>query len=1069
MQQAEHITESEVDIEKKKQELYSEIDALGIKSDSRINKLKKFLADRKIWHLEEMDYPLRNSYEQYLRGQIRSQIVSFYLKIYDTVKQQHIYQQMQTLNGKRIYEWKYQNKIYFLKYYPEKEIAETFETSYKTNLLVWDFTQNCSEVLKKQIFYTLSRIIANTSMSKAYRNVRLKSLKLLYDSCVQLNITDIGLLEMEQVETILKNFPETSQRSILGECRRDAFMQQEQIQWEANLWYLERLHLGKHRIDESKSLISISFMEVKEIQNREILQAYMKYELGITGQAVSTIVRRFVCIRNFIELLEQEKILAIHATVAEVKKYADGLRERGIQAKGFNERIFGIGHFYKFMEVKQYITRMPFRIEYFQQKEVVVHHDRSVEETVYMEILKKLYLFPERLRCMFLHLWCLGLRASEVCTLKGNAYYQQGEDYWIQVYQVKMKNYKRIPIPQALYQIMKVYLKKHEIQPEEFIFKNSRGGACLYGTFRTQMIEACRENKIANGEYLFQSHDYRHTVATMFYDSHVSLQSIRDYLGHTYEEMTRQYIDYMPQRIAKANDEFFEMQGSSLASWLKKEEKDIIYFSDFPNLQETGTRKDNGKFDLTLLSTQELKEEFRGYIMYRCKNGTFRALIQDRTAYNHIAKFLNSRINRRIKSLGDRNPEKWISLLKGWMLEQGITIVKEKKSVYGTVSYGEAVTILYFRNVLKFLGPEDLRDEIEKDVWELKNLDIKIRSNPIYNVKTLDFRKIYQPDIREECKKAVYMNLQYEAIGTVQGELTIMRIFSEYLQKEYSKIKSCSEIDREVLEEFLIHLSTKDTSHSANSSYVISLRRQLETIGKIYSYERLEHLFINTDIPPEVNAEFRVYSDDEMKRLNAEITQMDVQIARCLLIHQMLGTRISDTLTLRPDCLTRENGQDMIEIYQVKTKRYKKPISKELAKLLQSSIEYTQEKFGDTEYIFVNEKEPDRPMQYMAIKTKVMSMIQEKQLKDDHGELFGFGTHMFRHYYGVKLTEMHLDDWTIARLLGHKRLNNVQHYRKMSNQRMADETREVRQRMSDIIYMSLARWGEEYEQIRQDD
>lgn len=178
-------------------------------------------------------------------------------------------------------------------------------------------------------------------------------------------------------------------------------------------------------------------------------------------------------------------------------------------------------------------------------------------------------------------------------------------------------------------------------------------------------------------------------------------------------------------------------------------ENDIIYFSDFPNLQETGTRKDNGKFDLTLLPTQELKEEFRGYIMYRCKNGTFRALIQDRTAYNHIAKFLNSRINRRIKSLGDRNPEKWISLLKGWMLEQGITIVKEKKS--------------------------------------------------------------------------------------------------------------------------------------------------------------------------------------------------------------------------------------------------------------------------------------------------------------------------------VKLTEMHLDDWTIARLLGHKRLNNVQHYRKMSNQRMADETREVRQRMSDIIYMSLARWGEEYEQIRQDD
>ena len=64
---------------------------------------------------------------------------------------------------------------------------------------------------------------------------------------------------------------------------------------------------------------------------------------------------------------------------------------------------------------------------------------------------------------------------------------------------------------------------------------------------------------------------------------------------------------------------------------------------------------------------------------------------------------------------------------------------------------------------------------------------------------------------------------------------------------------------------------------------------------------------------------------------------------------------------------------------------------------------------------------------------------------------------------------MHLDDWKIARLRGHKILGNVQHYRKIRNQRMADETREIRQMMSDIIYTILDGWGEEYEQIRQDD
>lgn len=580
LQQAERRTEYQEDIEKKKQELYAEIDSLPIqiKVKTPVNHVKKFLAAREVWNLTEMDYPLRTSYEQYLKKKLKSDKNVWYMSIYDIIKQQHIYQQMQTLSGKRFYEWKYQKKIFYLKYYPDQQIGYSFKWAGDKKLLVWDFKKDCSEILKKQIFYTLTHIIAKTSGNIAYRNNRIKALKILYDSCVRQNIQDIGLLETEQIETIFKNFADTKNKTlmrhlgIIDECRKDAFMQQERIQWDATVWYIEKFHFDKSRINKSRSLKSISFMEIRKKQNREILQAYMKYELGVTGQAVSTIVNRFKFIRNFLKVLEQKNILVVDAKAGDLEEYTKILLSRKIQAQSFNERIFGIGHFFKFMEVRQYIPKMPFRIEYFQQKVIRVHHDRNVEEIIYMEILKKLYLFPERLRCMFLHLWCLGLRASEVCTLKGNAYYRQGEDYWIQVYQVKMKNYKKIPIPKALYQLMEVYLKKNGIQPEEYIFQNTKGGVCYYSTFRYQMLKACRENEIANGEYIFKSHDYRHTVATMFYDNDVSLQSIRDYLGHTYEEMTRQYIDYMPKKIAQANEEFFSMQESSLASWLKKGE-----------------------------------------------------------------------------------------------------------------------------------------------------------------------------------------------------------------------------------------------------------------------------------------------------------------------------------------------------------------------------------------------------------------------------------------------------------------------------------------------------------------
>lgn len=69
LQQAERRTEYQEDIEKKKQELYAEIDSLPIqiKVKTPVNHVKKFLTDREVWSLTEMDYELQISYEQYLR------------------------------------------------------------------------------------------------------------------------------------------------------------------------------------------------------------------------------------------------------------------------------------------------------------------------------------------------------------------------------------------------------------------------------------------------------------------------------------------------------------------------------------------------------------------------------------------------------------------------------------------------------------------------------------------------------------------------------------------------------------------------------------------------------------------------------------------------------------------------------------------------------------------------------------------------------------------------------------------------------------------------------------------
>ena len=85
-------------------------------------------------------------------------------------------------------------------------------------------------------------------------------------------------------------------------------------------------------------------------------------------------------------------------------------------------------------------------------------------------------------------------------------------------------------------------------------------------------IEYCEKNKIADGEYIFRSHDYRHNLATLYYDNGISLQAVRDYLGHEYEEMTRQYVDYMPKKLEKASEAYFQEETHSFAAELMKGE-----------------------------------------------------------------------------------------------------------------------------------------------------------------------------------------------------------------------------------------------------------------------------------------------------------------------------------------------------------------------------------------------------------------------------------------------------------------------------------------------------------------
>lgn len=465
-------------------------------------------------------------------------------------------------------------------------------------------------------------------------------------------------------------------------------------------------------------------------------------------------------------------------------------------------------------------------------------------------------------------------------------------------------------------------------------------------------------------------------------------------------------------------------------------------------------------FNLEGLPSEELAEKLEEFIWERGKMLAPSSMASEVTYYNNIREFL---IDRKIQSLDAREEEKIIRMLKGWMLERGYALSSKKyRPAYDKIGIESPGIVRHMKKILKFLEEEDDRDEQEKDIWTLKNFDFPIYGNPIKNTETINFTKIVQPDIREEVKKVIFMHLKYSPLGTIHSEIAAVKRFSKFLKRKHLDIQSLQDLERMHIEEYLIYLQTEAHDRKNYRSDLYALRRVIEDVGNLYERQYMSELFLSNDFPSTPRHVFKFYSDAEIKRLNEHIFKMDEQICRALIIHQLLGTRISDTLTLKTDCLSMRNNRYFIRIDQVKSVTYEKAISEEVAQLIMKAIDYTKERYGETTYIFTKKEDPTRPYQYSMIQNRIMTMIRQEDIRDDNGEFLKFGTHIFRHCYGKKLTEMHVDDWMIAKLLGHTSIYSVHHYRKIGNKLMADETRAAREKM-DMILLDIIEGWDDYE------
>lgn len=556
----------------KNQKLASDVETI-IRGRAVRNKVLLYLMEHGIQDCKQIDYDVRSDYKESLKGSGCRKLHE-YIKAMDVLKLEAIRKEniSNPLKPKAL---KYSGEKLFLLYHPDYEVAKTFYYIRDKEELLFDFSLKGSEIVKRQIFKMLTYVLEEKKDWHDRRERFLIPLKRLYIFCNENAVEDIELLTAEQIEAFRLSMEgkvgtkTDTYMQIIYNITKYLFITAKNTNWDANIWYLERFSFNNGRVNPAREIERITFNQISD-DNRALLKDYMKYQIGIAQRtSLQTIRCQYYDIVIFLKYCDAEKWSLTEVDAERMEKYISSVDAEDIQAESYNHRIISVARLFDYMKSKKLVEREPLQFDYYLKTVRVKHNDRTVSIENQKQVLKKLKHLPLYLRLMFLNLWCEGIRVCELCVIKAGMYRWDGQDAWLKLYQNKMKKEKCIPIPVELYKIMKKYIEDTGIKADEYVFQNKKGGAYDAGTFTKQMKRELK--KVGLTEYDFKAHDFRHTIGTSLNkDYNVSIEAIREFLGHNSSDMTKQYIDFVPEMLDLANENYFSKEENKLATYIKK-------------------------------------------------------------------------------------------------------------------------------------------------------------------------------------------------------------------------------------------------------------------------------------------------------------------------------------------------------------------------------------------------------------------------------------------------------------------------------------------------------------------
>ena len=361
----------------------------------------------------------------------------------------------------------------------------------------------------------------------------------------------------------------------------------------------------------------------------------------------------------------------------------------------------------------------------------------------------------------------------------------------------------------------------------------------------------------------------------------------------------------------------------------------------------------------------------------------------------------------------------------------GSTNYKKAGSIAGKQRYLCRVCCRHFTGGLDYTNYKPGYLELGDDVWDASEIGVKIAKHT--RESKLIFLYFKQDWLKEEAKRFIKYQATNKSFSNLQKHIHNLSDFSDFLSQAYPSITS-DDLTREIIVDYLDLLNQKKLANATKNKYLATLKLFFETCNINSWFHTPSYLIRNEDYGKIPNCLPRYIPEEVMQQLNQHLEALPEPVMRMVILIQETGLRIGELLQLPLNCLKFDTkGEPYIQYMNCKMRKEDtKPISLELAKVIQEQQQYIRQNLGESfEYLFCarhrgnyRDKNPFHPKsEVMCDQTFVKflkQLVEEFDIKDNSGKHWNFQTHQFRHTVGTRMVNLGVPLHIIQRYLGHE-------------------------------------------------